>query len=219
MKEKWWHIFACQRCSSGSSDTRQLILNAAFEEIHRYGFQAASLHNILRNTGVTKGALYHHFPGKLELGYAVVDEIVRPYADTIWMQPLQNAEDPIQVLQEILRGTGEQMTPEDISLGCPLNNLAQEMSPIDAGFRDRLEIIYEDWRAAIASALQRGIDSGVVRSDADTGQVSLLFIAMLEGCISLAKSAQNVDVLLQCGGGVMEYLDSLRPAHKVPMKE
>jgi len=42
--------------------TREKILDAAFHEIHRYGFQSASLANILERTGLTKGALYHHFP-------------------------------------------------------------------------------------------------------------------------------------------------------------
>ena len=58
--------------------TRQALLEAAFEEIYRVGFQAASLDRILDRAGVTKGALYHHFKNKLELGYAVLEEVVRP---------------------------------------------------------------------------------------------------------------------------------------------
>src|SRR4030095_5203309 len=57
--------------------TRQKLLYAAFEEMYRSGFQAASLDAILAKAGVTKGALYHHFPDKAALGYAVVDEVVR----------------------------------------------------------------------------------------------------------------------------------------------
>ncbi len=213
MDRKWWHLFACQDCATRADETRQQILASAFEEIHRRGFQAASIQKILKRTGVTKGALYHHFPGKLDLGYAVVDEIVRAYVDSIWMQPLAQADDPLTGLQQILRQSGEQMTREDISLGCPLNNLAQEMSPIDVGFRERLEKIYRDWRGAITGAIKRGMKNGSVRPDVDPEQVSLLFIAMLEGCLSLAKNSQNPDVLYQCGGGIIAYLDSLRAAN------
>ena len=53
--------------------TRQRILEASFAEIHRQGFQAASVANILTTTGLTKGALYHHFPSKKDLGLAVID--------------------------------------------------------------------------------------------------------------------------------------------------
>ena len=63
--------------STKESATRQIILQAAFDEIYAHGFQAASLTKILSTTGVTKGALYYYFPNKLTLGYAVVDEILK----------------------------------------------------------------------------------------------------------------------------------------------
>ena len=44
--------------------TRQIILQAAYEEIYARGFQAASIAKILSTTDVTKGALYHYFPTK-----------------------------------------------------------------------------------------------------------------------------------------------------------
>ncbi len=63
--------------------TRQVILEAAYEEIHVRGFQGASLSKILSSTSVTKGALYNYFPTKLALGYVAVDEIL---ADNIQQQ-------------------------------------------------------------------------------------------------------------------------------------
>ena len=68
--------------------TRELLLGAAAREIHAHGFQAASLSRILAETGVTKGALYHHFPSKLALGYAVVDECYAPRLRKHWIDPL-----------------------------------------------------------------------------------------------------------------------------------
>ena len=57
---------------------RRELLEAAFAEFHLHGFQAASLDAIVARAGVTKGALYHHFPDKSALGHAVIDEVVRP---------------------------------------------------------------------------------------------------------------------------------------------
>ena len=57
--------------------TRQNILAAAFEEVHGNGFRGASLERILADTGLTKGALYHHFPNKDALGHALIDETLR----------------------------------------------------------------------------------------------------------------------------------------------
>jgi len=190
--------------------TRQVILEAAYEEIHIRGFQAASLSKILANTSVTKGALYHYFPTKLELGYAVVDEILAENIQQQWVQPLLQADDPISAFTNIIQQSGDELTEEDIQCGCPLNNLAQEMAPIDEGFRSRVEAVYRSWRKGIESALLKGQENGFVKKDINVVSVATMAVASLEGCMGLAKNSQSKKVLFQCGRSVVDYLESLR---------
>lgn len=72
-------------------ETRRKILLAAFAEIHRHGFRATSLDTIAARAGVTKGALYHHFPEKAALGHAVVEEVVREPLLAAYLEPLREA--------------------------------------------------------------------------------------------------------------------------------
>src|SRR5260370_575459 len=58
--------------------TRRKIPGAAFAEFYKNGFQGGSLSHIVKVAGTTKGALFHHFSGKQELGYAVGGEIIAP---------------------------------------------------------------------------------------------------------------------------------------------
>jgi AcrR family transcriptional regulator len=189
--------------------TRHTLLQAAFQEIYRSGFQAASLDNILSKAGVTKGALYHHFDSKQELGYAVVDELIREHILDRWVRPLEKADNPVDGLLAILRSKGPHPS-FDRRLGCPLNNLAQEMSPLDEGFRKRLESVFRAWREGIAKALRRGQEKGQVRSEIDPLQSADFFLAALEGSVSLAKNAQDSKLLESCRGGLEAYLESLR---------
>ncbi len=192
-------------------ETRRLLLEAAAREIHMHGFQAASLSRILSETGVTKGALYYHFPSKLDLGYAVVDEYFGPTLHLAWIEPLQQPDtDPVQALIEVIRKTGNRMTIAELSLGCPVNNLALEMSPVDAGFRERLEQLLDEWRAAIAQALERGRDFGSVSPSVDVDSAAAFIVASLEGCVGMAKNAQSRKLLVACGKGLIDYLQSLR---------
>ena len=55
--------------------TRQKILDVTADEIHQHGFQSTSLSTILTRCAISKGALYYHFSNKLELGYAVFEEV------------------------------------------------------------------------------------------------------------------------------------------------
>lgn len=208
---RWWHFWQCERCATPATDTRQRLLDAALEEIHRVGFQAASLLNILRHAGVTKGALYHHFPSKQALGYAVVDELMAPDMYRLWLEPLADADDPIERFKAVLADVGGRMTEADVMLGCPLNNLAQEMAPVDEGFRQRIQALFDAWRTGIAEALARGQAAGNVRGDIDVAHAATFIVATLEGCVGLAKTSQSLALLHECGAGLTLYVDSLKP--------
>jgi len=190
--------------------TRQVILEAALGEIHRHGFQAASLHRILAHTDVTKGALYHHFPNKKALGYAVVDEILEEMVVRDWLEPLESATDPVSVLKDRLTEVAQRLRVEDLLLGCPVNNLALEMSPVDEGFRMRVNRIYDRWREGLAAAFARGQEHGTVRKDIDPLETATFVVGAMAGCRSLAKNAQSVKLMQGCVKSLFLYWDSLR---------
>ena len=189
--------------------TRERLLQAAFREIYRSGFQSAGLDLILASAGVTKGALYYYFKSKQALGYAVVEEVIGPDNYGEWVRPLQSGKDPIDTLIGIVQGLS--VRPEDVRGGCQLINLAQEMSPLDAGFRKRLAIIFDTWREAVASALREGQTHGRVRRDVEPTDAAGLLIAMVEGYGSLAKNAQDPKVMKAGIRNVVDWLRSLRP--------
>jgi TetR/AcrR family transcriptional repressor of nem operon len=191
-------------------DTRAKILFAAYKEIHSQGFQAASLSNILARTGVTKGALYHHFPSKTELGYAVVDEVIARHIHQSFIQPLQDFDNPIDGFIELIRNSGNVFSITDINLGCPLTNLAQEMAPIDEGFRIRLSNIYEKWHQSIAEVMAEAKNSGKLIDEVEPYTLAVTVAATMEGALNVAKVAQNLDKLHHCGCGLIQYLQLIR---------
>jgi AcrR family transcriptional regulator len=192
--------------------TRGKLLAAAFEEIYRQGFQAASVDRILAGAGVTKGALYHHFPDKAALGYAVVDEVVKGLLLERWLTVLEESPaDPLTALQQTLRHRAESLTAEEIELGCPLNNLAQEMSPLDERLRERVAAALEAWAAGFTDALERAQDAGTVRPDVDAARVAAFLVAAVEGSFGMAKNARSVAVLRSNLELLADYLDTLRP--------
>jgi TetR/AcrR family transcriptional regulator, transcriptional repressor for nem operon len=200
--------------SRESDATRDKLLKAAFEEIYRRGFQAASLDTILAKAGVSKGALYHHFPDKASLGYAVVDEVVKGLLLERWGVLEPPSGDPITALQRILRGRVANLTSREVELGCPLNNLAQEMSPLDQRFRRGVNATFDIWTDAVAKDLGRGQAEGTVRKDVDPRKIAAFVVASIEGSFGLAKGAQSASMLRSNLEVLSSFLESLRPAPK-----
>ncbi len=194
--------------------TRDKLLKAAFEEIYRRGFQAASLDTILAKAGVTKGALYHHFPDKASLGYAVVDEVVKGLLLERWGVLEPPRADPVTALQRILRRRATSLTTREVELGCPLNNLAQEMSPLDQRFRRGVNATFDIWTGAVAKDLERGQEEGTVRRDVDAGKIAGFVVASIEGSFGLAKGAQSAALLRSNLEVLSSFLESLRPTPK-----
>ena len=190
--------------------TRKRILEAAFMEIYRKGFQGMRLDDVLKTTELTKGALYHHFPNKRALGYAVVDEVILPLMDAMWLEPLKRASDPMQGLIDVVEQLPEMKPPEIIEYGCPLNNLAQEMSPLDEGFRQRLDYVFRLWHDVTEEALERAKHQGKLRESIDSDETATFIMAALEGCIGIAKNAQSIERLRACNRGLVDYLHSLK---------
>ncbi len=202
----WWKPLE----AGHSQSVREQILEAAYREIHIHGFQAASLSRILARTGVTKGALYHHFPNKKALGYAVIDEMLARRIEQAFIEPMVAAEDPVEALIAVIEEAGNSFTLYDVELGCPLSSLSQEMSGIDEGFRQRLMDIYERWREALEQAFRRARETGRLSPEVDCETLSVMVVATLDGCLQAGKITQNMNRLLQCGAGLIQYLRLLK---------
>ena len=201
----WWRPL-----DGAKLDTRGKILFAAYKEIHVNGFQSASLSHILARTGVTKGALYHHFPNKTELGYAVVDEVIARRIYLSFIYPLEHFDDPIEGFIQLIQTAGDRFSMADIELGCPLSVLAQEMASIDEGFRLRLMRIYDQWHQSIADVLSRGRKDGLIIDEVDPYTMAVTIAAIMEGSLSAAKVSRNLDRLYHGGRGLTQLLQLIR---------
>jgi len=199
-----------KRRSRDPERTRERLLKAGYREVYRSGFQSASIDTILAAANVTKGALYYHFESKEALGHAIIDEVVATFLLNRWLLPLQRSEDKdsIDALIDIVQAIPAR--PRNLKGGCPLVNLAQEMSQLDEQFRKRLETMFQAWQESVAMALRRGQSQGTVRLDLVPDETASFLIAMVEGYQVLAKNTQDVKVWNVGIANIVGWLQSLR---------
>ena len=190
---------------------RQRLLEAAFNEIHMHGFQGMRVDAVLEKTKLTKGAFYHHFSSKQALGIAVVDELIHGKITNIWLDTLNHSDDPVSAIQDALEKSAECYGMDILMLGCPLNNLAQEMSPINEEFRLHINEIFHQWHTALVGALKRGIKTGRIINEIDPQSVASFILACVEGSIGLAKNERNLAPIIRTTDEIDRYLGTLKP--------
>jgi AcrR family transcriptional regulator len=191
--------------------TRRRLLEAAFAEFYANGFQGGSLNHIVEAAGATKGALFHHFESKQELGYAVLDDIIGPLLLERWLDLVADSTDPLTDIQAAFRRyVEEDIASGSCPRGCPLNNLAQEMSPLDDGFHRRIAALYHLWRERYAAALARGVALGTVDPSVQPQHVAAVIVAAQMGIWGSGKGSGDPAVMRQAAAGLCAYLESLR---------
>lgn len=168
-------------------ESRKAILKVAFMEVFSRGFQGVSIDDIVNKTEYTKGAFYHQFPTKLDLGYALVEEVITPMIIERWIKPLRAHKNPIDGILKQLQTLIGDVDIKTLRLGCPLNNLVQEMSPVDAGFKRRLEKSLRFWIDEMDLQLQRGKKNGYLKSSVNTKSAAYFIVMAHEGFFGTIK--------------------------------
>ncbi len=193
-----------------SEQTRKAIVEAAANLIHKNGFMNTSLDEIIGQIGLTKGAFFHHFGNKKELGFAILDYWKQNLYEK-WVLPLESSDDPLRDLYEVPRRIYEEYSIDDVAKGCPLANLATELSPLDEDLRLGVLEIYRMLEEGVASALRRGQKLGSVRGDVDVVLLARFYEDLMAGSRSVAKNTLDKGRIL----GTLElfkgYLESQRP--------
>lgn len=189
--------------------TRERILQAAHEEIYEHGYQGLRIDAVLKKTQLAKGALYHYFPNKLALGYAVLDEVIMAYFQQNWSEFLAESNDPLTAAKDFFNKQYADIVSGECFNGCPLTNLVQEMSTLDEGFHQRLQAVMKSIVEVVAAALYQGQRDGIVRENINAQKTSAFLLSSYQGIMGVAKCMQSMELAQELFGSLCEYVDSL----------
>jgi AcrR family transcriptional regulator len=171
--------------------TRADILNAAFLEIYRKGYNGVGVRDLASQAGVTIGAFFHYFPTKNHVAYAIIEEIVRVGIMDRWIKPLAAYKNPLQGILKCFRNTFDSWNDELTCLGCPLNNLTQELSSSDASIKKRTAAVLEDWISLTKAHLDRAKESGYLKKNVNTRELAEFIVTFQEGTFAMGKALND----------------------------
>lgn len=174
-----------------TSDARQRLRESASELIHERGYNAVGVGEICARAGVHKGSFYYFYDSKQKLALDVIDTAWHD-ARTLIEATLLGDGPPLRRLRSYLervyafhQGACDEAGGE--LRGCPLGNLALEMSTSDSLMRARLSQTFEGHVGYFENLLGDARERGDLASDLDVRQSAEALVALLEGKILLAK--------------------------------
>lgn len=173
---------------------RNAIVDRAFKAFAADGFGSTSIGDLRASLGISGGAFAHHFPTKKALGLAVIRDRVAAAIEATWIDPLRRAPDAVAGLDAVFLSVIDELDRNGKVSGCPLGNLAVELSRQDDEFRLEMDAIYVRWRAGIAERLPYRASEDSNRPDA-AADLAALVVATFTGGIAMAKASQTSEPL------------------------
>jgi TetR/AcrR family transcriptional regulator, transcriptional repressor for nem operon len=187
------------------NNPREKLLDVAFNEIYHNGYSATSIDKILKQASMNKGSMYHFFKSKKELGLAVVNEKINSYIEDKYGVLLKYEENICDEMLKLIKNRNN----FDFTCGCKLNNLMQELSPVDNDFKIALEKVYLRFENIIEEVLNKAIQKGEIKHN-DTKALSMYVVASIEGCLGTAKKSQDGNYFQTCISQLELFINSLK---------
>lgn len=167
--------------------TKQLIIDTSFNLFYKQGFKTTSIVTIMKATNLTKGAFYHHFKNKKEIGLTVISNKLKQRIYNAMILPLHGTGNAIDILERAFTERLNSFTETEIKHGCPVNNLINEIGDTEEAYQLALRNIINEWKDALIHIIERGKNEGVIKKDVDSKATATYLISAFEGIRGIRK--------------------------------
>ncbi|MBX9720199.1 MAG: TetR/AcrR family transcriptional regulator [Candidatus Obscuribacterales bacterium] len=168
-----------------SQAKREQLIGTALRLFAKHGYHGTGIDLILKESGVAKKTLYHHFPSKEEL----IVEVLKHYDDefrTMVNQKVQKVEGgPMEKLLSIFDIAHEWFSDKHF-YGCMFINAIGEYSDTDSSIRDACKLFKERMRNYMECLC---VEAGFKQAKELSEELALL----LEGSIVTAQVSQTAN--------------------------
>jgi AcrR family transcriptional regulator len=154
-------------------------LEAAAEVIAERGYRDATLAEIARRAGYSHGLITLRFGSKDGLLQQLLEDFTRTWQQNE-LRPAVSGTVGVDSVTAPLDATRATARRQPAVARCFYGLLFEALRPVPA-LRDRARELHREHRAAVASSVRHGIDSGTIAADVDPEAVASMVLSVMRG--------------------------------------
>jgi len=189
------------------TDTKSRIVEAARKLFWERGYGSTGIAQILREAGANAGSLYHFFPTKEELLLEVLESYKSMLGPEVMEPAFARASDPVDRVFAVLHGYRAGLVATGCAGGCPIGNLALEVSDSHPAARRKISENFEAWCDAIRRCLDGASDR--LPEGVDRTQLASFVLTVMEGAVMQARAHRRVEPFDAAVAQLRDYLERL----------
>ena len=191
--------------------TQKLIVDKASGLFYQNGFQATGIPEIMKTTNLSRGAFYHHFKNKSEVCLAVIGKSLQQRIyDSMICPLLKNEGNAVEILKEVFIVRIRSFSTHEKQLGCPVNNLINEIGDKESACRSALRQIIEEWKEALITFIEEGKQKGEMSAGVNSAAAATFLISAFEGIRGIRKLYNDDRILEDYLAAVRNYIESFK---------
>jgi TetR/AcrR family transcriptional repressor of nem operon len=194
-------------------NTRERILAAAEPLVLDRGFAGTSLDDILKATGLTKGAFFHHFRGKAALARALVERYARndyELFERFAAEAEAATDDPLQAALEFLKGFERFVEAQAEPLrGCVFASYTYESLQFDPSIHTFIAEGLRRWQALYEVKFEAVLARYTPARPVTARELAEMAMALVEGGFVLSRSYRDPHLLARQSAQFRHYLELL----------
>jgi TetR/AcrR family transcriptional repressor of nem operon len=170
---------------------KETLVSEGLRVVHRRGFGASSVRDIVHAAGVPQGSFTNHFASKEAFGLEILKRY-REMTSAGVSATLRNDElSPFRRLRAWIERQLEYLRKDDMRRGCLYGNLAAEASEESEAIRTRVASVFAENQASVAYCLEAAIDAGELAPNTDVQELAGFIVSSLQGAILVAKAQRS----------------------------
>jgi TetR/AcrR family transcriptional regulator, transcriptional repressor for nem operon len=185
--------------------TREKILDTARYLFNMKGFGATSINDLVDASGLQKGSIYFHFPGKDAIGLTVLEEACKSFMD--FLTESLTGDSPGLCLENFLRNVMEKHLETGFAGGCIFGNTALEMGDSDKRYAEIIDRLFDQWINRIEKYVVAAQERGELRNDITGNALARNIVAVIEGGIMMSRVKKDEVPLRECLEVLRQTLD------------
>jgi TetR/AcrR family transcriptional repressor of nem operon len=197
-------------------DARTRLLDAAMHVIRAQGYAATSVDDICREAGLSKGAFFHHFASKEELGIAAAGHFSEMAVRLFGAAPYRQLADPLDRLLGYIDFRSAILDGPIPEFTCLLGTMVQEAYDTHPAIRRACDTYLGVNIADIAKDVAAAKALYAPAAEWSAESLAAYTQAVLQGAFVLAKATGGPEVARDCVAHLRRYIQQLfdRPTSK-----
>jgi TetR/AcrR family transcriptional repressor of nem operon len=175
----------------GRPSNKETLLSEGLQLVHRRGFGASSVRDIVQAAGVPQGSFTNHFASKEAFGLEVLERYHDMTSAAVRATLRNDALPPLRRLRAWIEGQLDYLREDDMRRGCLYGNMSAEASEESEAIRTRVAAVFAENQASVAYCLEAAMDAGELAPNTDVRELAGFIVSSLQGAILVAKAQRS----------------------------